>query len=160
MNSLRVERTDAPGLEFEGTLVARSEGEHVESALGKRWYNLFLYAKSGGGFVPGIEFHTTCPGERPVSIAEIVDDFTDVENFFLVHEPNEYIRDSASHLRSRDNRHQLLRHMYQVYDWQVTQIFNALREVPERLDVPAENALSDTTSPPRRNWLLSLLGRK
>lgn len=123
---------------------------------GERGYQLAVYAKSGGGYVASVKYLTTFPSERPVAIADCLDRANDVENFFLVVEPREFLRRDLLRQLPDDQRQRLKKSLRRIYDGHLDTILNITQEYASR-HPDADGDVSDKT-PRRNNGLLGHFG--
>lgn len=128
METIKIGRTDNEALVFDGELLAKASSPQYETEDGHRGYEVTLYARSEGGFVVSIQYLTTCPDERSVTQAEIVDEPDDVEKVLLVFEPCEYVDRKILRALPEEPRQKLRRALYRYYDDQVSQALSALAE--------------------------------
>ena len=144
METYRISRTHQDALEFDGLLLATATSPQLESERGWRGFELMLYRPACGGFVISIEFLTTCPHERHVLQAEVVDQPKDVENVMLVFEPCEHVDQKALRMLQDEPRHRLQKRLCRLYDEQVTQILDTLskhhRDHQDVLKSPADKS--------------------
>jgi hypothetical protein len=88
MNEIAFDTMDGKPIRFVGGLETQNERQ-VEFADGEiRKFALKLYRIKSGGFVPTIEFTSSLPTEKSGCIAEMVDQFKDIENFLFVFVPD------------------------------------------------------------------------
>lgn len=139
MPTFQLHPTNHHSLEFEGELLLGTSSPKHQTENGWRRYELALYKPSGAGFVVSMDFQTTCPNERCITQAEVVDEPKDVENVLLLFNACEYV-DKRS--LNEDQRKKLRRELYRIYDEQVTQILDGLTEHGDEWqtkNVPAED---------------------
>jgi hypothetical protein len=94
MNEMLLNKMDGKKVSFVGELIGQAEG-NVESTDGlDREFALKLFRIKSGGFVPVIEYESNDSREQAGCIAEIVDLFKDVENFFFVFVPEDLLSET------------------------------------------------------------------
>lgn len=121
MTAFKIDRNDLPPLEFEGELIFRTSGPRDGR---QRGYDLHLYA-AGDRFVPVIEF-VTAANRPPITIAEIVDDAENVEKFFFVFEPLEYLDQHVVEEIGAEQRQALTLQLFRLYDAEVAKTLDAV----------------------------------
>lgn len=126
METFQINRLHHDPLEFEGVLLATATSPQLEAERGTRGFELVLYRHASGGFVVSIEFLTTCPQERRVLQAEVVDEPHDVENVLSAFEPCEHVNQQALRALPDEQRQRLQKRLCRLYDEQVTNILDAL----------------------------------
>jgi hypothetical protein len=161
MDKFQIKRTSEPDLTFEGELLAKGNSPNHQTAEGERGYELCLYARAGGGFVASFEYLTTVAGERHFTAAEVVDDPKDVENFFLVVEPCEYVDRQILEALPNERRLEFRKAMCALYDRHVDVILNALQEflTTPQADV-TQNSPKTEKKPAAKKGVLGFLGLK
>lgn len=113
---------------FRGELVAQAVNERESPPVSERWFELRVYRRNEGGFVPVIEYHTTFAGEPNLTIAEVVDRRHDVENFFYVFEPSETFDQTAFKAMSADDRQRRTKLLLAKYDALVNRVMLVVKE--------------------------------
>jgi hypothetical protein len=104
MNEILIQDLTGHELRFRGDLILESEksidldDEHVRSVTVR------VYAVKGGGFVPMMEYATSCPDENAILTFENVDCMKDVECFFFVFEATEVLGDPLKLPRQQGNQ--------------------------------------------------------
>lgn len=160
METFQVKRSGTDNLSFEGEPLAKVSTPRHEMNDGERGYELALYAESGGGLVASFEYLTTVSTEKPVHLADLVDDPKDVENFFLVIEPCEYIDNQKLDRLSKEHRAQLRKAMYTIYDGHVDVMLRALQDyLNTRKDAINQSTEKKDRTTSKRG-MLSFLGFK
>ena len=157
MESFKIKRTDYSDLEFSGELLKRINTPMHSTPDGKRGYELAIYAKSGAGYVASVEYQTTFDSERRVTIADFVDQAKDVENFFFVFEPCEFLDQDLIRQMPQDQRKRLQKALSRLYDGHVDSILKALQEYAlQHPEQDVDESLEKTPAPKSR--ILGLLG--
>ena len=108
MTEVQLETIDSSPVNFIGRLTCETEGQ-VEFPDGlTRMFRLKLYSVDSGGFVPSIEYASESSDEQSGCIAEIVDEFKDIENFFFVFVPEDLLPKATTHSRKEEDVHRKL----------------------------------------------------
>ncbi len=129
MNQIVLDTIDGKPVSFEGELISQTEG-NVEFTDGmERKFVLKVYAIESGGFVPSIEYFSNSTLEKTGCIAEIVDLFKDIENFYFVFVPEDLLTKASG--KPRDEAHASRR------------LASALRKTYERLAFAYLDELSE-----------------
>ena len=68
----RIERTGQRALAFDGHVLAKSEGRHVDGQPQQRYHDLTLYRTAADKLVLEIQYHTAWRGETGYAWAEAV----------------------------------------------------------------------------------------
>ena len=157
MKSFNIKRTDHSDLEFEGELLGRVNTPHHATPDGSRGYELAIYAKSGGGYVASVEYLSTVPPEVPVASADFVERAKDVENFFLVVEPCEFLSQDLLRQMPDDQRQRLQKALCQIYDGHLDIILKTVQEYASRHPEHDIDEASEKESRPKSR-LLGLFG--
>jgi len=124
----RVEPTNGKVITFSGELIARSASDPISTTLGVRYFDLRVYKEAGAGYVPVIDFHSTCEGEANVTISERVDRSHDIENFYFVFEPCEVMPENVLKVMPTEQRQQLLKTILKLYDAQVNRVLLLVKQ--------------------------------
>lgn len=129
MNEILLETMDDRQVSFVGELQSQTEGK-VEFADGmNRSFTLKLYTIESGGFVPWIEYASDVSGEQAGCIAEIVDEFKDIENFFFVFVPDDLLEKTNGLTRDEaDARKKLLARLRKTYESLTFAFLDVLQE--------------------------------
>ena len=141
MNEISLKTNEQKQLSFVGELISESTS-CVEFADGfARQFTLALYAIESGGFVPAIVYTSDHPEEQTGRIAEIVDLFKDVENFFFVFVASDVLPRSKPVEREQCEARKKLETKLRLAYEDLTSTF--LEEVSERLDSTSELETTD-----------------
>ena len=137
MSEITINTMGAKPVSFVGQLATQKEGV-VEFADGiPRRYLLKVYTIESGGFVPSIEYFSDASNEQTGCVAETVDLFKDIENFFFVFVPEEVLPESKGLDRDAiDARKKLSHKLRKAYE---TLAFAFLDELKEEFE-PAIDA--------------------
>lgn len=126
MESFHITGPNQSELVFDGELLACINTPKTGGPDGERGYELALYRKAGGGYVVSVEYLTTYESEQPVTHAEVVDEPKDVENFFFVFEPCEYLDEQLLRLLPDEQKRTLQKSLCRLYDQHVDEILKVL----------------------------------
>ena len=155
----RIERMNRPELVFEGEVLARVNAPKHDAFDETRGYELALYTNAAGGYVASVEYLTTCVNEQSVVCCEQVDEPKDVENFFLVFEPCEYLDQQLLRSLTDDQKLQLRKALCRLYDSHVDAILKSLHEHHPKADAIApSDASTETEHSRQKNGLLGFFG--
>lgn len=127
MESIRIQQVNGKELIFEGDLIANAGTETASVAQLERWFQLRVYRNVDGGFVPSIEFGSPTESEASATIAEFVDSYHDIENFFFVFEPSEVFSGRYLNSMMQVDRQRLLGELLSQYDQLVNSVLLQLR---------------------------------
>ena len=132
MSEITINTMGAKPVSFVGKLATQKEGV-VEFADGiQRRYLLKVYTIASGGFVPSIEYFSDASNEQTGCVAETVDLYKDIENFFFVFVPEEVLPKSKGLDRDAVGaRQKLSTKLRKAYE---TLAFAFLDELKEKLE--------------------------
>lgn len=122
VEEIRIVPSSGKDISFKGELIAQATSNRSSTPLGERWFDLRVYKQVGQGFVPVIDFCSTCEGEPNVTIAEHVDRSHDIENFYYVFEPREVILESVLKAMPVADRQPYMKSILKLYDTQVSRV--------------------------------------
>lgn len=125
MESVKLVLSEEKKLLFSGERLFHSRSEDCVVGSETRWFELSGFAREEGGFVPVICFHSK--GEPPVTIAERVDEYKDIENFFFVFEPSEMLDRKPFMALSTKQRLRIEKGLMGIYDTEVNKALLATR---------------------------------
>jgi hypothetical protein len=141
MKLITLEKMDGQPVTFVGELAAQSEAPIADTGGLKRSFTLKLYLIESGGFVPTVEYFSEATTEKTGCLAEIVDLYKDIENFFFVFMPGDLLLDS--NMMDRDQaeaRRRLSNKLEKVYQ---AQAFAFLDELSEQFVAAKETSTSE-----------------
>jgi hypothetical protein len=127
MVRISIPRTDQTDLSFDGQLLACSMSERDDQG---RHYVVSTYQRDCDGaltYVPTIQFVSTLPSEASFTIAEVVEDPTDVQKFFYVFEPLEHLPCELVENMSARARQELTQQLFRIYDRAVAKTLTKLQ---------------------------------
>jgi len=128
VEEIQIVPSNGRDISFKGELIARATSDRSSTPLGDRWFDLRVYKESGHGFVPVIDFFSTCEGEQNVTIAEKVDSSHDIENFYYVFEPLFVIPDSVLQVLPIEDRQRFVKSILKLYDTPVNRVLLSVKE--------------------------------
>jgi hypothetical protein len=128
-------------LRFQGEVVVRRASEPVVAPLGERFVELAVYRCDEGGYVAHLVYRSSVVGENEVSIAEQLDQVTDVQDFFFAFEPSELAKSAGV---DEEVGSDLAAQLYARYESAAREI---LASMPVRKDSTTDGAVGEKPSP-------------
>ena len=146
METVRIVINENRELVFVGEQVFLGRSDEFTTDAGTRWLELAVFARKDGGFAPVIFYRSTC--ESDVTIAEHVDAYKDVENFFYVFEPTEVLDEKKLMALPVEQRQRLTKTLTRLYDEQVNKALLAVRACAA--EHPEQDAVREEEKPKKR----------
>ena len=140
VEDIRIVTSSEKEMSFAGELIAHATSDRSSGPLGDRWFDLRVYKKASEGFVPIINFYSTCDGEKDVTIAEHVDRSQDIENFYYVFEPYVVLPESVLQSMPLEERQRFTKTILKLYDAHVNRVLLSVKEHATDDDAEVEPA--------------------
>ncbi len=144
--AVSITTSDDNTIEFEGELLDECQSERIALTGGELAIELRLWQMDGGGYVPLIHVKLDGPDSLDFIEAEIVDELTDVENFFFVFESAEVVSRCLARL-APDQRQRQCNAIYKAYERTVGQILHRTQPTTDPPTTFEAQSTSDENKP-------------
>jgi hypothetical protein len=125
METITLQRSGKGPLQFNGELVARSEGERQAHREHARYHDVAIYRTEGGSFVLWISYVTKWAGEVGHTTAEVIQDEQEMLTAFDKYDPTAHVVGFPPHENFREKQERLLDDIAARWKSQVSDVLNS-----------------------------------